>query len=530
MQRNGVIGSMIQKTIKIQKTFAIVFLLTSFGFLSACGPPDDEVISWESDNAPLLEVVNGGEVSVCELIAVEPGQAEIIDDDIIFDGLLAPGEGYSVYDLEVGSFDLLAFGCDDFELVDEQLSVAVGQLPTVWTIGAGSERAIQPPEPTSVGIGGSSDGTVNVADIPQRASESDIRVVPLGSLGESGVAVLTAVEGDVSLLLTAIAADPTDQIIVESIIGPDGESLYGLTDWEQDEFESEMFTYLLFGDGEVVLYLPVGPQFDLRPGSYQIALSTVYGEPIPDAFAVFRSGDVEGPQAVDMNIWLVSEDQAVTSPEGQSSLSAIIRETVDKVLSQQGLRLGQLSFFEATDAQIEAFARSTEDDQAASCRAFADIAGAGRALNVVLIDELTPSPVADEVDVGDDIAGLSPSPGSILVPASGTSCVTVAWEIHESDFDDLGATIVHEGSHFLSLQHTSEEDGVVFDVLADTPECAADRYDENGDGFVDQYECEQVDGPNYMFWGSEGLTTDFVISEGQAWVLRRHPLFYPVEP
>ena len=58
----------------------------------------------------------------------------------------------------------------------------------------------------------------------------------------------------------------------------------------------------------------------------------------------------------------------------------------------------------------------------------------------------------------------------------------------------------------------------------------ANRYDEDGDGTVDQYECGEVDGPNYMFWGSEGLTTDFVISEDQAWVLRRHPLFYPLEP
>ncbi len=67
-------------------------------------------------------------------------------------------------------------------------------------------------------------------------------------------------------------------------------------------------------------------------------------------------------------------------------------------------------------------------------------------------------------------------------------------------------------------------------MLADTPECDADRYDDDGNGIVDQYECERADGSNYMFWGSEGLTTEFVISEEQAWVLRRHPLFYSVEP
>ena len=522
MVQNGVVGSMLSRPVPIRRTLAIIFALTSFGFLAACGPVDDEMVILDTGNVPLLEVVNGSEISVCELAAVEPGQAEIFDDNILFDGQLDPGERYDVYDLEAGSYDLLAFDCDDFDLVDEQLDVAVRQSPAVWTIGVGLEIASQVSESADMGAGRSSPTA--------RASENDIRVVPLGDLGQSGEVTLTVAEGDVSLLFTAIAADPTDQIIVESIIGPDGESLYNLTDWERDEFESEMLTSSLFGDGEVVLYLPVAPQFDLQPGSYQITLSTVYGDPIPEAFAVFRTGDVDGPQAVDMNIWLVSEDQDVTSPEGQSTLSAIIRETVDKVLSQQGLRLGQLTFFEASDAQLETFARSTEDDQAASCRALAELAGAGRALNVILIDELAPSPVADDVDVGDDLAGLSPSPGSILVPASGSSCVTVAWETHEDDFDDLGATIAHEGSHFLSLQHTSEEDGAVFDVLADTPECDADRYDDDGNDIVDQYECERADGSNYMFWGSEGLTTEFVISKEQAWVLRRHPLFYSVEP
>ena len=67
-------------------------------------------------------------------------------------------------------------------------------------------------------------------------------------------------------------------------------------------------------------------------------------------------------------------------------------------------------------------------------------------------------------------------------------------------------------------------------MLEDTPECPANQYDGDDDGVVDQFECENVGGDNYMFWGSEGLTTDFVMSEDQAWALRRHPLFYPIEP
>ena len=47
--------------------------------------------------------------------------------------------------------------------------------------------------------------------------------------------------------------------------------------------------------------------------------------------------------------------------------------------------------------------------------------------------------------------------------------------------------------------------------------------DVDNDGTVDTDECEKVDVKNVMFW-EEGRGT---ISKEQAWVIRRHPLFYP---
>src|SRR5690606_14238474 len=42
-------------------------------------------------------------------------------------------------------------------------------------------------------------------------------------------------------------------------------------------------------------------------------------------------------------------------------------------------------------------------------------------------------------------------------------------------------TWLHEVGHFVGLEHTSEEDGVSFDPLADTPECRGRRTPRCGD-------------------------------------------------
>jgi len=121
---------------------------------------------------------------------------------------------------------------------------------------------------------------------------------------------------------------------------------------------------------------------------------------------------------------------------------------------------------------------------------------------------------------------MAPLPGSVFAEGSLTSCGIIAWEAHNGDYNELGATIAHEGSHFLGLPHTTEMDGQTFDSFADTTECSLILYDANGNGEVDDVECENADGGNYMFWVSSKYLDRFAISSDQAWTLRHHPLFY----
>jgi hypothetical protein len=78
------------------------------------------------------------------------------------------------------------------------------------------------------------------------------------------------------------------------------------------------------------------------------------------------------------------------------------------------------------------------------------------------------------------------------------------------DLAGLAATCAHEMGHYLGLYHTSERDGMLHDPIPDTPECSG-----NGGSA-----CPDAD--NIMFW--TGGATRHVLSEGQASVLRRHPL------
>jgi hypothetical protein len=124
---------------------------------------------------------------------------------------------------------------------------------------------------------------------------------------------------------------------------------------------------------------------------------------------------------------------------------------------------------------------------------------------------------------------MAPLPGSAFAPGSPNSCATIAWELHEGDYNELGATIVHEGSHFLGLPHTTESDGVIFDLFADTPDCPAKFYDADASGQVEASECTQRGADNYMFWQSSGVFQDFIITPEQGWTIRQHPFFYRQE-
>ena len=123
------------------------------------------------------------------------------------------------------------------------------------------------------------------------------------------------------------------------------------------------------------------------------------------------------------------------------------------------------------------------------------------------------------------IAGDIPGPGANGTITSGVVVNTFGGlaDMTQSELILQGATMAHEGGHYLGLYHTTESGGTLFDPIADTPECARAQYDANGDGIVSSRECKEVDGPNLMFWSSASYAQE-IVSDGQVEVWKGHPL------
>ena len=355
----------------------------------------------------------------------------------------------------------------------------------------------------------------------------DIRILSFGPLGSGAIVRVPITDEDISLLFSARTASTEDIVVVDSIIAPDRKILYRRNDFIAPGFSNEYFSQPLQGTTELTFYLPTAPDHMLQAGTYEVAVYTAHGQPICDAAAIIRNGSPHGPHAIDLNLWILSKNTKLNNAEQRTDLKEDIRDAIDLILNQQNMQLGTISFFEATPDEKIRFAHTNENALADICQGMALRAGVGRAWNMALVDEYR---IFTDSSEDTELAfGMAPLPGSAFSSGSLNSCGVISWGAHAGDYNELGTTIVHEGSHLLGLPHTTESDGQSFDLLPDTPECPANIFDTNSNGELESSECSTAGADNYMFWQSTGVVENFIMSPQQAWVIRRHPLLYPLE-
>ena len=361
-------------------------------------------------------------------------------------------------------------------------------------------------------------------------SNPDLRIISLGALGIDSSVRMSVQPNDLSAIFSARTLETDNLIVMRRLTAPNGAVLYDINSSPEEECVNNLhFSGSCVAEGEINLRLPSNPKYPLLSGDYEIELYSM-GQPICDAATIIRTDTslntvfAELLQAIDINIWILSTSETLTDSGERDRMQNEVRESIDSLLQQQNVRLGKLSLFDSSPADKDAFAQTDNSNLAKLCLATASSIGTSRALNVALIDVFQ-----EYYEIEEDyfpVLGMSSIPGMILASESQNSCIVIGLEQHDGDYRYVGATIVHEGSHFMGLTHTTEPDGVSFDLFDDTPECRSDQYDLDASGEVEEHECLEVDSSNYMFWQGSGFIDNFIISDQQAWVIRSHPLFY----
>ena len=346
--------------------------------------PEPEPPTAPTSAGVALQVVNATADDICGAIIYD---YEASDEEgiLLFDDVLPAGAGLTFSDIDAGTYDLLAFDCND-EDVDYQEAIELGSDDLVWSVGVG----VGPAETTAVGTESTEalDETLEAPAPTGPVSNDDLRRIDFGAF-PGGIAELsfTIQPGDVSVHISAITDDPNEFVTLTSIIDPNGQALYAL-DFETFETASELFPVPVEDTGAVGLLLPPAPQFDLVPGDYRVVFETEAGG-IANVAGVIKTGDINLMQAIDFNVWLVTADASLIQEAARAEMEVAMRTEVNRILNPRNMQLGKITFISATQADIDQYAQYINADELTPlCFAMANVIGTERSVNIALVDAL----------------------------------------------------------------------------------------------------------------------------------------------
>lgn len=256
------------------------------------------------------------------------------------------------------------------------------------------------------------------------------------------------------------------------------------------------------------ILVPISSDFQVLEGNWYYSVSSA-----SNLTLTMRAGVVSTTPSITVQPYITG---TTYNAENISSALSIMKNTY----SENGVLLSIQPTESITDSK---FARVSNDFSNSVTSELVSRGSADR-VNLFFISGYT-----DALDLGNS-AGI---PGSQGLKGSHNG-VLISLEAHvtggQLDLQLLGETAGHEMGHFLGLFHPTEQYGLLFDPIDDTPECAKNTYDTNGSGKVSADECEQNGGNNLMFWTSYSSLSRIAgkkqdnLTAGQVYVLKRAPI------
>ncbi|MGE0190872.1 MAG: M12 family metallo-peptidase [Planctomycetota bacterium] len=203
---------------------------------------------------------------------------------------------------------------------------------------------------------------------------------------------------------------------------------------------------------------------------------------------------------LDLNVFLAN----VITPKANTAAGDSTLQTVfgvmDNILQQQGIRLGDIDYYDMTNSAYDDVTQGEFGPMLATSSAASE-----RRLNLFFV----------RTALGGGVLGVAATIGGPSVNGTQLSGVMSLYDPGNANL--VGLVAAHEIGHFVGLAHTVEsaQNGGGHDDITDTLECPS-----TGTNSV----CSTAGGGYLMHWQAVGGST---ITDGQGLVIRGHPLMGP---
>lgn len=361
--------------------------------------------------------------------------------------------------------------------------------------------------------------------------------------------------GTASVMLVADGQNPSAEVHIEELIDPSDKVLVRPTSTFVDPIgRNDLKTSTPMASG----IFPHTPQYGLSPGTYKFRVASYKDPSAVHIRAIINHRENPAGGTLDVNLIFcgipdLNKDNALTDPSFQGLFNEFKR-----IYALANIQVNVAGTFNCNDAS-RLGTLNILDEEFGDLVAQSSVTG-NDAMNFFFVKAFEGHPDAPSLlGIARKLAGPALLPGTRYSGVVMTTLGGGLSGLSPAQLEMQGATMAHEGAHFLGLFHTTERCGAGgtlgfleeiaclglgadlygrgkmnswdrVDPIQDTPECPALFI-----GQVSVNDCLNFDGRNLMFWTAPPLPNNNpaqpkIVQEqltaGQKFVLHRNPYIH----